>query len=437
MHLDAAPEPTHDDEDERPRNRCATGHRPREPMRRVRFGVLFGVAMEALAKNRLRSGLTALGIAIGVACVVAMEGIGEGSRASIENSISTLGSNFLVVYPGIATQSGARIFTGQQTLTEEDAAAVREDCSSVAYVTPVSRTGAQVVRGDQNWGTDIQGVGEEFPCVRSWDVERGVFFAEADVQSAARVCLLGSTVANALFEGEDPVGGMVRIKNIPFRVVGVLSAKGSSLTGKDQDDVVVAPYTTVMRVLKGASKIDFFLASAASPDLVESAEEEIEALLRQRHRIRPGQDSDFLIRSQKEIAQTADRASSTLSFLLGAIASISLLVGGIGIVNIMLVSVTERTHEIGLRLAIGARKRDILAQFLVEALALSLAGGVAGIAIGITASQLLAWRAQWPVILSPVGITIAFALAATTGVVSGYYPAWRASRLRPIEALRA
>ena len=405
-------------------------------MGRVRFGVLLGVAMEALAKNKLRSGLTALGITIGVACVVAMEGIGEGSRSSIESSISSLGSNFLVVYPGIATQSGARIFTGQQTLTEEDVAAVREECPSVAYVTPVSRIGAQVVHGDQNWGTAIQGVGVEFPCVRSWEVERGAFFDEADVRSAARVCLLGSTVADALFERADPIGGMVRIKNIPFRVVGVLSTKGSSLTGQDQDDVVVGPYTTVMRLLKGVSKIDFFLASAVSPDLVESAEQEVEGLLRQRHRIRPGQDSDFLIRSQKEIAQTADQASSTLSFLLGTIASISLLVGGIGIVNIMLVSVAERTHEIGLRLAIGARKRDILAQFLVEALALSLAGGLMGIAIGVAASRLLAWRAQWPVIVSPVGIATAFALAAMTGVASGYYPAWRASRLRPIDALR-
>ncbi len=408
-----------------------------DPGRRVHVGVLVGVALEALAKNKLRSGLTALGITIGVACVVAMQGIGGGSRASVESAISTLGSNFLVVYPGTATQGGARIFTGQQTLTEDDVAAVREECPSVAYVSAVSRTGAQVVRGDVNWGTSILGVDADFTCIRSWDVERGAFLDERDVRSAARVCVLGTTVADALFDNEDPVGGMVRIKNVPFRVAGVLSTKGSSLTGQDQDDVVLVPYTTVMRLLKGVSKIDFFLASAASPDVVDAAEGEIEGLLRQRHRLRPGQDSDFLIRSQSEIWAMADQASSTLSFLLGSIASISLLVGSIGIVNIMLVSVTQRTHEIGLRLAIGARKRDILAQFLVEALALSLAGGLTGIVVGIAATRILAWRGDWPVVVSLAGVALAFALSATMGVIAGFYPAWKASRLRPIEALRA
>ena len=403
----------------------------------MRFAVLLGAAMEALSKNKLRAGLTTLGIAIGVACVVAMEGIGAGSRASIESSISSLGANFIVVYPGTATQSGARIFSTQPTLTEDDADAVRQECPSVAYVTPISRTGAQVVNGSENWGTAIVGAGSDFPRVRSWDAEQGAFFDERDVRSAARVCVLGVTVADAVLARGNPVGQTVRIKNIPFRVVGVLSAKGSSLTGQDQDDVVMAPYTTVMRFLKGVTKIDFFLASAAAPDSVESAEGEIEALLRQRHRLRAGQDSDFLIRSQKEIAQTADQASSTLSSLLGALAAISLLVGGIGIVNIMLVSVAERTHEIGLRLAIGARRRDILAQFLIEALALSLSGGVMGAALGILATRVLAWRAQWPVIVSLSGVATAFVLAAMTGVICGYYPAWRASRLRPIDALRS
>jgi putative ABC transport system permease protein len=406
-------------------------------MRRVRFGVLFGVAMEALARNKLRSGLTALGIVVGVAAVVTMAGIGEGSKASIENAISSLGSNFVVVYPGIATQGGARIFTNQLTMTEADVAAVRDECPSVAHVSAISRTGGQVVSGDVNWGTIILGVGADFPAVRSWDVRRGAFFEEAAVRSAAKVCLLGSTVAEALFEAEDPVDRIVRIKNIPFRVVGVLGAKGSSLTGQDQDDIVLAPYTTVMRFLKGASKIDFFLASASSPDLVDAAEQEIDALMRQRHRIRPGEDSDFLIRSQKEIASTADQTSSTLSLLLVSVASISLLVGGIGVVNIMLVSVAQRTHEIGLRLAIGARRRDILAQFLVEAVTLALGGGFIGVAVGMGASRFLAWRAHWPFVWSPAGTAAAFALSAAVGVSFGLYPAWRASRLNPIDALRS
>ena len=409
----------------------------KSPRRRVRLGVQLGVAAEALAKNKLRAGLTALGITVGVACVVAMQGIGEGSRASIENAISSLGANFLVVYPGVATQSGARIFTSQSTLTEDDVRAVQTDCPSVAFVTPVSRVGAQVIHGDRNWGTVVQGVSEDFPCVRSWDIEHGAFFDERDVRSAARVCLLGTTVVDALFDGEDPTGEMVRVKNIPFRVVGVLARKGSSFTGQDQDDVVVAPYTTVMRMLKGVTKIDFFVASAPSSESIEPAEEEIEALLRQRHHIPQGQESDFLMRSQKEISQASGEASSTLSSLLAALAALSLVVGGIGIVNIMLVSVGERTHEIGLRMAIGARRRDILMQFLVESLALSVTGGLAGIAMGITASRLLAWRAQWPIVVSPLGIAIAFSLSAATGAICGYYPAWRASRMSPIDALRS
>jgi putative ABC transport system permease protein len=398
--------------------------------------VLFGVAMEAIRRNKMRSGLTALGIIIGVACVIAMIGVGEGSQAAIQAQISSLGTNFLMVFPGVATQSGARVFTGQSMLTEEDVAAVRSECPSVAYVSPYCRTSAQVVSGNVNWGTRIEGVGVEWSFVRSWNLEQGTFFGASEVRSAAKVCLLGSTVASALFENQSPVGDALRIKNIPFRVVGVLEKKGSSLTGQDQDDVVVVPYTTAMRLLKGTTKIDLFLASAVSPESVEQAEREIEALLRQRHRIAPGQDSDFLIRSQQEISQTAGQTSRTLSLLLATVASISLLVGGIGIMNIMLVTVKERTHEIGLRLAVGAKKRDILTQFLIEALTLSVTGGLIGVALGIAASRLLAREAGWPIVLSPGAIAIAFGFSAAVGVFFGFYPARRASRLDPIQALR-
>jgi putative ABC transport system permease protein len=401
-----------------------------------RLQVLLAVAMKALRRNTMRSALTALGIIIGVACVVAMIGIGQGSQAAIQARIASLGTNFLMIIPGVATQSGARIFTGQPTLTEDDVAAVRAECPSVAYVSSYCRTAGQVVSGGLNWGTSIQGVGVEWPLVRSWSVQTGAFFGESEVRSAAKVCLLGATVADALFGNQNPVGEAVRIKNLPFRVIGVLEGKGGSLMGQDQDDTVVVPYTTVMKLLKGATKIDMFLASAISKDAVDQAQTEIEALLRQRHRIQPGQDSDFLIRSQQEIARTAEQTSQTLSLLLAAAASLSLLVGGIGIMNIMLVSVNERTHEIGIRMAIGAKGRDILTQFLIEALTLSVAGGGVGIAVGIAASRLLAWRAGWPIVVSPAALAIAFGFSAAVGVFFGFYPARKASRLDPIEALR-
>jgi len=402
----------------------------------LKFMTILKVGMAAIARNKMRSMLTALGIIIGVACVIAMIGVGQGSQAAIQAQISSLGSNFMMVFPGVATQSGARIFTGQSTITDEDVAAVKAECPSVAYVTPVSRSGAQVVNGSLNWGTQVQGVGVEWPFVRSWNVDKGAFFGESDVRAAAKVAVLGSTVADALFEGQDPVGQTVRIKNFPFRVIGVLESKGGNSMGQDQDDVVIAPYTTVMRLLKKTNRIDMFMASAVSRGAVDQAAAEIEALLRQRHRLGQGQDSDFMIRSQQEIAQTADQTSRTLSVLLASAASISLLVGGIGIMNIMLVSVTERTREIGIRMAIGAKGRDILTQFLIEALALSIAGGAVGIALGIAASRILAWKAQWPVLLSPDAILLAFGFSAAIGVFFGFYPARKAAQLDPIEALR-
>ncbi len=402
----------------------------------LKFLTILKVGLKAIARNKMRSILTALGIIIGVACVIAMIGVGQGSQAAIQAQISSLGSNFLMVFPGVATQSGARIFTGQSTITEEDIVAVRAECPSVAYVTPVSRSGAQIAAGGMNWGTQIQGVGVEWPFVKSWNVEKGAFFGDSEVRAAAKVCLLGTTVANALFEGQDPVGQTVRIKNFPFRVVGVLEGKGGNSMGQDQDDVVIAPYTTVMRLLKNRQKVDMFMASAVSRNSVEDAQMEIEALLRQRHRIGPGQDSDFMIRSQQEIAQTADQTSKTLSTLLASAASISLLVGGIGIMNIMLVSVTERTREIGIRMAIGAKGRDVLTQFLVEALTLSIAGGAVGVALGVAASRILAWKAGWPILLSPGAVALAFGFSAAIGVFFGFYPARKAARLDPIEALR-
>ncbi len=402
----------------------------------LKFLTILKVGLRAIARNKMRSTLTALGIIIGVACVIAMIGVGQGSQAAIQAQISSLGSNFLMVFPGVATQSGARIFTGQSTITEEDIAAVRAECPSVAYVTPVSRSAAQIVAGGLNWGTQVQGVGVEWPFVKSWNVEKGAFFGESDVRAAAKVCLLGTTVANALFEGQDPVGQSVRIKNFPFRVVGVLEGKGGNSMGQDQDDVVIAPYTTVMRLLKKTQKVDMFMASAVSRNSVEEAQTEIETLLRQRHRIGPGQDSDFMIRSQQEIAQTADQTSKTLSTLLASAASISLFVGGIGIMNIMLVSVTERTREIGIRMAIGAKSRDVLTQFLVEALTLSIAGGAVGVTLGVAATRILAWRAGWPILLSPGAVALAFGFSAAIGVFFGFYPARKAARLDPIEALR-
>jgi putative ABC transport system permease protein len=402
----------------------------------LKFATILKVGLKAIGRNKMRSILTALGIIIGVACVIAMIGVGQGSQAAIQSQISALGTNFLMVFPGVATQSGARIFTGQSTLTEDDVDAVKAECPSVAYVSPSSRSAAQVVNGSLNWGTQVQGVGVEWPFVRSWNVEKGVFFGESEVRAAAKVCVLGATVANALFEGQDPVGQTVRIKNFPFRVIGVLETKGGSVMGQDQDDLVVAPYTTVMRLLKKTPKIDMFMASAVSRSAVDEAQKEIEALLRQRHRIAPGQDSDFMIRSQQEIAQTADQTSKTLSLLLASAASISLLVGGIGIMNIMLVSVTERTREIGVRMAIGAKGRDIRTQFLIEALTLSIAGGAFGIALGVAVSKFIAIKAGWPILLSPGAVVLAFGFSAAIGVFFGFYPAQKASRLDPIEALR-
>jgi putative ABC transport system permease protein len=401
-----------------------------------RLGNITIVGLKAIARNKLRSFLTALGIIIGVACVIAVAAIGNGATKSVENTINSLGTNYIMIFPGAATQSGARIFTGNSSMTAEDAEGIKQECPAVSYVAPTVRTSGQLVAGELNWGTSVQGVSVDYPLIRSWNVEVGDFFTDADVKAAAKVCVLGRTVVDNLFPNGEAVGQIVRIKNVPFRVVGILEKKGGNMMGQDQDDTVIAPYTTVMKRLSGKTKIDMIQVSAASAGQVQEAQNQIEAYLRQRHRIQPGQDSDFQMRSQEEIAQTQAASMGILRTLLLWIAAISLFVGGIGIMNIMLVSVTERTREIGIRMAIGAKGRHVLLQFLFEAVTLAIGGGVVGIGIGIGASELVKRFLQWPIVVTPDTVILSFGVAAVVGVFFGFYPARKASRLDPIDALR-
>jgi len=397
----------------------------------TKTGNTLKVAFRALTRNKLRSLLTALGIIIGVACVVAVVGIGEGARLQSENQLRSLGTNFLMVMPGTITSSGARAGLGSSSkLSGDDVDAIRREVPSVSYISASIRTVGQVIYGNQNWSTSIQGAQVDWPLVRSWNVAKGQFFTEQDDHGATKVCVTN------LFGDEDPVGKVIRIKNIPFRVTGVLESKGGSTQGADQDDLVVAPYETVRKKIMGTTAVGQILVSAASNELVARAQDELSALLRQRHRIAKTADDDFIIRSQTEMIQQAEAQSRTMSALLWSIAGVSLLVGGIGIMNIMLVSVTERTREIGVRMAIGAKGRDIQAQFLVEALALALTGGAAGIAVGLGIQRTVARFVGWPVAVQASAITLAFFFSALIGVIFGFYPALKASRLDPIEALR-
>ncbi len=402
----------------------------------VRVGNILNVGLKAIARNKMRSSLTMLGIIIGVACVITIVAVTSGASQSIQSSISALGTNFIMLFPGAVTQSGARIFTGQSTITVEDADAIKSECPAVAYVTPSLRTGAQIVAGEFNWGTSIQGVGVDWPFIRAWNVDQGSFFTSADVKAATKVCVLGKTVADNLFPRGGAVEQTIRIKNVPFKVVGVLEAKGGSAIGQDQDDTVIAPYTTVMKRIMGTTKIGQIFIGAISESQVEEAEKEVQALLRQRHRLGPGQDDDFMMRSQEEIASMAQEQSKTLSILLAVVAAVSLFVGGIGIMNIMLVSVTERTREIGIRMAIGAKGRHVLLQFLLEAIVLSVVGGTIGVLAGVAATRVISWRLGWAVLISPASVGIAFGVSALVGIFFGFYPARKASRLDPIDALR-
>jgi putative ABC transport system permease protein len=399
--------------------------------------VTFKIAARALARNTMRSVLTMLGIIIGVGSVVAMVAVGQGAKAQVESQIASIGSNMLLIYPGSTTQGGVHSGSGSvTTLTEDDASAVQKELSSVRLAAPSLRTVAQVVSANQNWSTAVNGSTPPFFDIRDWPLESGNIFTDSDVTGATKVAVLGKTVAKNLFGSRDPVGQIVRIGNVPFRVVGLLSAKGQSAMGQDQDDTVIIPFSTLQKRIMGVTYAGAILVSANSPQDTVVAQEQIRLLLRQRHHIPPGQDDDFTVRNMADIAAAAAASSRVMTLLLGSIASVSLLVGGIGIMNIMLVSVTERTREIGIRMAVGARSRDILLQFLVEAVVLSLAGGVLGVALGVTSSRIIAVFVHWPTIISLGSILLAFGFSIVIGVFFGLYPARRAASLDPITALR-
>jgi putative ABC transport system permease protein len=400
----------------------------------------FKISFRALKVNKMRSALTMLGIIIGVGAVIAMLAVGTGASKKISDQISSMGSNLLIILPGSTTAGGVRMGAGTQpTLTMGDAEAIQRECSSVAYVAPVHNGVAQVVYGHLNWSTGVVGTTPSMLIVRDWPLASGRPFTDQDVKNATKVCLLGQSVVDNLFGDMDPLGQFVRIKNVPFVVIGVLSPKGQSPQGQDQDDTVHVPVTSAQKKLFGTSfpgMVRTIMVKAKSTEALSSAERQINELLRQRHHIGTKQDSDFTVRNLTQVMQTAEQSTKVMTLLLGAIASVSLLVGGIGIMNIMLVSVTERTREIGIRMAIGAKTWDIRLQFIIEALTLSLIGGIAGIILGISGSELISMFAGWDTIISPFAILLAFGFSGLVGIFFGFYPAYKASLLDPIEALR-
>jgi len=400
------------------------------------------IALRALEVNRTRSALTMLGIIIGVAAVIAMVAVGAGATARIQEQIQSIGSNLIIVLPGSISSNGVRLGSGAVvTLSEDDAKAIAAECPSVSAVAPAVRGGVQVVYGNNNWATTAQGVTPDYMTIRDYTMMSGQFFTDQDVDAAAKVAVLGETVAQNLFGDSDPTGQVVIIKNVPFTVAGVLTPKGQSPTGQDQDDIILLPISTAKGKVLGtnqanAKAVGSLMVQAIGPQAMDEAQQEMESLLRERHRILPGLEDDFTIRNLTEVFAAQETSAHVMSILLGAIASVSLIVGGIGIMNIMLVSVTERTREIGLRQAVGAKTRDILSQFLVEAVTLSLVGGIIGIVVGLVASWLISYFAQWSTVVSPLSIIMAFVFSALVGVFFGYYPARKAAFLDPIEALR-
>jgi putative ABC transport system permease protein len=400
------------------------------------------IAFRALKVNKVRSSLTMLGIVIGVAAVIATVAVGSGATQRVQQQIASIGSNLVIIIPGSLTSSGLRMGTGNAvTLSETDAKELIAQCPEIAVAAPVVRGGAQVVYGDNNWGTIILGTTPAYLTIRDLSVARGAAFSDRDIDSANKVALLGQTVVDNLFGNADPLGQTIRIKHVPFTVVGVLERKGQSPTGQDQDDDILMPISTAKRKVIGSKSangdaVDGILLQATSMGQIDSAQDAARALLRQRHHLQLAEDDDFSIRNMQEIFAAQETSSRVMSLMLAAVASVSLIVGGIGIMNIMLVSVRERTREIGLRQAVGAKTRDILTQFLVEAITLSLAGGVVGIVVGISASAIVSRLANWQTVIGVGSVLLAVLFSALVGVAFGYYPARKAAYLDPIEALR-
>ncbi|HKB57835.1 MAG TPA: ABC transporter permease [Lacunisphaera sp.] len=402
----------------------------------MRLGSTVTVSLRALRRNTMRSILTALGIIIGVGAVIAMVSIGNGAKSTVEAQIASLGQNVLLIFPGSFNQGGARSGAfGAGTLNIDDADAIGREVQNLAGISPEVRTNAQVLANGLNWSTTVFGEGADYLSIRQWPLSEGAMFSDQDIRSVGKVAIIGQTIAKQLFPDNDPLGQTLRIKNQPFRVVGVLVGKGLSVQGSDQDDLVIIPYTSAMKRVAKQTMLRSINVQASTPDTIDEVQADITALLRQRHRTTE-QTDDFIVRNQAEIAAAATATSQTLTLLLAAIAGVSLVVGGIGIMNIMLVSVTERTREIGIRMAVGAHGSDVLMQFLIEAVILSSMGGILGILLGVGASQLVSMLNGWPVLVSTTSVVVAFFFSAAVGMFFGFYPARKAAQLDPIEALR-
>jgi putative ABC transport system permease protein len=399
----------------------------------------FRISLRALRVNKMRSALTMLGIIIGVGAVITMLAVGTGARERISEQMASIGSNLLIVMPGSSTSGGLRMGSGtQSTLTQDDAEAIARECPAVSDVAPAFNGAAQVVYGNQNWSTGILGTTPGILPVRDWSLTSGRTFTEQDVRNAAKVCLLGQTIVDNLFGNMDPVGQIIRIKKVPFTVIGVLAKKGQTDHGQDQDDTILVPLTTAQKKIFGTPFVGMVRAitvKAKSAEDLAAAEVQINELLSQRHRIGPRQDKDFTVRNLTQMMEAREQATQVMGLLLAAIASVSLLVGGIGIMNIMLVSVTERTREIGIRMSVGAKSWDIRLQFIIEALTLSLIGGVIGIVLGVSGSKILSVLAGWATVVSPLSVLLSFSFSGLVGLFFGFYPAYKASLLNPIDAL--